>query len=60
VKLRDFERHLSAHDCRKIGEGARHSKWRGPTDHASAVPRHREIAAGTARAICKQLEVPAP
>jgi predicted RNA binding protein YcfA (HicA-like mRNA interferase family) len=60
VKLRDLERHLRAHGCSHIGEGAKHSKWRGPTGRASTVPRHSEIAPGTVRAICEQLGVPRP
>ena len=60
MKLRDLERHLRAHDCVYIGEGAKHSKWRGPDGQPSAVPRHSEIAPGTVRAICKQLGIPSP
>lgn len=60
MKRRDLERHLREHGCRHIGEGARHAKWRGPDGAASAVPRHAEVAPGTARAICRQLGVPPP
>jgi len=28
VKLRDLERHLSAHGARKVAEGGKHTKWR--------------------------------
>ncbi len=28
MKLRDLERHLTSHGARKVGEGARHTKWR--------------------------------
>lgn len=28
MKLRDLERHLTAHGVRKVGEGGKHSKWR--------------------------------
>lgn len=60
MKRRDLERHLRQHGCRRIGEGANHAKWRGPTGAPSAVPRHNEIATGTARAICRQLGVSLP
>jgi hypothetical protein len=43
VKRRDLERHLREHDCRSVG-GTKHEKWRGPTGHASVLPRHTEIA----------------
>jgi predicted RNA binding protein YcfA (HicA-like mRNA interferase family) len=60
VKRRDLEKHLRENGCSFIGEGSRHAKWRGPEGHAATVPRHREIRAGTARAICKQLRIPTP
>jgi mRNA interferase HicA len=60
VKRRDLERHLRAHGCQLVDEGARHTKWAGAAGQRSAVPRHREIAPGLARAICKQLGVPTP
>jgi hypothetical protein len=59
VKRRDLERHLTAHGCRAVG-GTKHAKWRGPMNEVSALPRHKEIGPGLARAICKQLGVPAP
>jgi hypothetical protein len=63
VKLRDLERHLRAHDAELLREGARHSVWAigGPeSERIAAVPRHREIKPGTVRAICRDLEIPAP
>jgi len=60
MKHRDLERHLRATGCRRVGEGANHTKWRGPAGPPSAVPRHREIAPGTVRAICRQLGVDPP
>ncbi|MDQ3608266.1 MAG: type II toxin-antitoxin system HicA family toxin [Actinomycetota bacterium] len=42
-------------------EGANHAIWTNPAlDRRAPVPRHREIPTGTARAICRQLGVPAP
>ena len=59
MKRRDLERHLRAHGARLLDEGAKHTRWgRGP--HRSAVPRHREIGTGLARAICRQLDAPPP
>ena len=60
MKRRDLERHLLQYGARPVGEGKSHSKWRGPNGQPSVVPRHNEIAPGTARAICIQLGVPAP
>jgi hypothetical protein len=61
VKRRDLERHLREHGCRLVDEGSRHSKWAGARgNRRTAVPRHREIDFGLARAICKQLDVPPP
>jgi len=52
VKLRDLERHLTAHGARKVAEGAKHTKWRsGDSGRATAVPRHTEIGPGLVRAI---------
>ena len=60
MKLRQLERHLREHGCHRIDEGGNHTRWIGPTDKRSAVPRHREISPVLARAICKQLDIPAP
>ena len=41
--------------------GGAHSIWLNPgTRRMASVPRHREIKESTARAICKQLEIPRP
>jgi mRNA interferase HicA len=60
MKRRDLERHLRAHDCRAIDEGANHTRWRGPSGARSVTPRHREIAYALVLKICRQLEVPPP
>ncbi|MEK6250986.1 MAG: type II toxin-antitoxin system HicA family toxin [Actinomycetota bacterium] len=60
MRRRDLERFLRDQGCRFVGEGSRHAKWRGPNGRPATVPRHREIKAGTVRAICRQLEVPVP
>jgi predicted RNA binding protein YcfA (HicA-like mRNA interferase family) len=61
LKRRDLERHLAQHGCQPIREGANHAIWTNPPqDLRAPVPRHREIPTGTARAICRQLGIPAP
>ena len=61
MKLRELERHLRQHGATKVAEGAKHTKWRS-TDgiRATTVPRHGEIGPGLVRAICRQLDIPAP
>jgi predicted RNA binding protein YcfA (HicA-like mRNA interferase family) len=61
VKRVDLERHLRAHGCRVMREGGSHTRW-GRVDgpQRSSMPRHREIAPGLVRAICKDLDVPQP
>ena len=60
MKLRDVERHLLDQGARKVGEGANHSKWRGPAGAPSVVPRHREIDYRLVRKICGDLGVEPP
>jgi mRNA interferase HicA len=60
LKRRELERHLREHGCRLIDQGGGQTRWAGPTGRRSAVPRHREIDFGLARAICKQLGIPPP
>jgi mRNA interferase HicA len=61
VKRQDLIRHLRASGCRLLREGRGHSVWVNPVSgRQSAVPRHREIGEYTARAICRQLEIPEP
>ncbi|WP_461782390.1 type II toxin-antitoxin system HicA family toxin [Prosthecobacter sp.] len=61
MKLADLERHLSRHGCELYREGGSHSIWWNTANRKiTSVPRHREVKDNTARAICKQLEIPAP
>ena len=61
MKLADLERHLRRSACVFYREGGAHSIWFNPANRKIAsVPRHREIKEYTARAICKQLEIPLP
>jgi predicted RNA binding protein YcfA (HicA-like mRNA interferase family) len=59
TKLRDLERHLRASGCEPLREGAKHAIWHTPAaKRRTSVPRHVEIPRTTARAICRQLDVP--
>ena len=56
---RELERHLRAHGCALLREGARHSMWQNTATGALAtIPRHREIRRTVARSICDQLGIP--
>ena len=55
----DLIRHLEAHGCRLLREGANHSVYVNPlVEKLSTVPRHREVKEFLARKICKDLDVP--
>jgi predicted RNA binding protein YcfA (HicA-like mRNA interferase family) len=43
-----------------LRQGGRHEIWASPSGRRSTVPRHRELPRATARAICRQLDVPPP
>lgn len=61
MKRRDLIRHLTAHGCELLREGARHSWWHNPAlNTRTAVPRHNEIRDELARKICKDLGIPKP
>ena len=61
MKRVDLLKHLRAHGCRLLREGRGHSVWVNPANKKqSAIPRHREVDDYTARAICRQLDVPPP
>jgi mRNA interferase HicA len=60
VKRRELIRHLDAAGCRLLRQGGRHEVWVSPSGRRSTVPRHRELPRATARAICRQLDVPPP
>jgi mRNA interferase HicA len=51
MKRGDLVRHLRAHGCQLVREGARQDK-------RSAIPRHTEIDDHLANKICKDLGVP--
>ncbi len=59
MKRGDLLRHLRAHGCQLLREGARHSWWYNPTQNKrSAIPRHTEIDDHLANKICKDLGAP--
>lgn len=61
MKRRDLIRHLTAHGCELLREGAKHSWWHNPAlNTRTAVPRHNEIRDELARKICNDLGIPKP
>ncbi|MFW6059358.1 MAG: type II toxin-antitoxin system HicA family toxin [Phycisphaeraceae bacterium] len=61
MKRTKLLQHLRQHGCEGEPERTRHSMWRNPkTGQRQAIPRHREIKAGLARKICRDLSVPPP
>jgi predicted RNA binding protein YcfA (HicA-like mRNA interferase family) len=61
MKRLDLVRHLEAHGCQLLREGANHSVFVNRAAHkTSTVPRHREINDYLADKICKDLEVAPP
>ena len=61
MKRRDLLRHLEAHGCEFLREGAKHTVYvNRMARKVSTVPRHREINHDLARKICKDLQVPRP
>lgn len=43
MKLRDLERHLTAHGARKVGEGGKHTKWRSAEGALQTVRLHPHV-----------------
>ncbi len=57
----DLIRHLKAHGCLFVREGAKHTIYKNPANGAfSSVPRHRFIKKYLARKICDDLGIPRP
>jgi len=58
VKRAELVRHLEAHGCLLLREGARHSIFvNRAAGKATSVPRHKEINDFLARKICRDLEI---
>jgi predicted RNA binding protein YcfA (HicA-like mRNA interferase family) len=59
LKRRDLVRHLEAHGCELLREGANHSVYvNRSASKTSTVPRHRELNDFLVRKICRDLDVP--
>ncbi len=53
MKSRELKKRLTAMGWWDTCKGSRHEKWTNGI-HSVAIPRHREIAEGTAQAILKE------
>ncbi len=61
MKRRELIRHLEAHGCEFLREGANHTIYVNRVARkASSIPRHREVNEFLARKICRDLDVPEP
>ena len=61
MKRRDLVRHIEAHGCELLREGANHSVYVNRSARkTSTVPRHRDINEFLARKICRDLSIPEP
>ncbi|MCC8179465.1 MAG: type II toxin-antitoxin system HicA family toxin [Planctomycetes bacterium] len=56
-----FLRYPSDHNCFLHHRGGEHDIWWNTNEmYIAPIPRHKEIATGTIKSICKQLHVPVP
>ncbi len=61
MKRAALVRHLEAHGCQLMREGANHSVYVSrAARRTSTVPRHREVNDFLAQKICKDLGIPTP
>ncbi|QJR37494.1 type II toxin-antitoxin system HicA family toxin [Gemmatimonas groenlandica] len=61
MKRVDLVRHVEAHGCVLLREGANHSVFvNRPARRTSVIPHHREVNDYLARKICRDLEIPEP
>ena len=61
MKRRALVRHLEAHGCYLLRQGAKHAVYANDvTMRVSTVPRHTEIDDRLGRKICRDLGVPEP
>jgi len=59
MKRRDLEKHLRSHGCVLHHHGGKHDVWLNPANQNRVpVPRHGEVKVGTARSVCRQLQIP--
>ena len=55
MKIRDLKKRLKEMNWWDTGKGSKHEKWTNGI-HSIAVPRHKEISEGTAKAILKEAQ----
>ncbi|MBI4617622.1 MAG: type II toxin-antitoxin system HicA family toxin [Planctomycetes bacterium] len=56
-----LERYLRTHGCTFLRHGSGHDIWRSPDGtRQTSMPRHRVLARGTVRSLCRQLGLPFP
>jgi mRNA interferase HicA len=61
ASLNDLRKHFRRHGVVVIRDKGPHTVYLNPANgKTAAVPRHIEIAKGTANKICDQLEIPRP
>ena len=61
MKRRDLIRHLAAHGCTLLREGANHTVYiNRSAGRVTTVPRHREINEFLTRKICRDLGIAEP
>ncbi len=59
MNRRQFIKHLNHHNCNLLRHGASHDIYQNNLNKKiSSVPRHTELNRNTAKAICKQLDIP--
>ena len=59
MKRTDLLRYLMKNGCSYEREGKKHTLFYNPVSNKSVtIPRHREINNFTAKAICKDLDIP--
>jgi mRNA interferase HicA len=61
MKRADLIRHLEAHGCLFVREGAKHTVYKNSiTSASSTIPRHRILKKYLAIKICDDLGIPRP
>ncbi|MBK7212994.1 MAG: type II toxin-antitoxin system HicA family toxin [Bacteroidales bacterium] len=59
MKRAEFLKHLAAHKCQLLREGANHTIYVNPQNRKQAtVGRHQELSNLLCKKICKQLDIP--
>ncbi|MEI6174711.1 MAG: type II toxin-antitoxin system HicA family toxin [Bacteroidota bacterium] len=59
MKRGEFLKHLRAHGCIMLREGANHTIYLNPVNQKqSTIGRHQELSNLLCKKVCKQLEIP--